>query len=224
MTMPRFIISLASSGGVFSNTSFTAAMISSICSCMASFTSSAEIVTVFGSPLIRSRPFNSDVSGKVILLCARINEISEARRNERKEIKVDSVLFCDIGWLFYEYLAKRYHLMPHKINKFQIVVCAKQAHNHRTRHHCSSFTLPGTTWTMAAMVGQTSGLPLKLPFDGEKYYGNYSKMLPGAWTLGDILGEAGYHQVLMMGSDSSFAGRGDYFSQHGNYEINDYNK
>ncbi len=86
-----------------------------------------------------------------------------------------------------------------------------------------SFTLPGTTWTMAAMVGQTSGLPLKLPFDGEKYYGNYSKMLPGAWTLGDILGEAGYHQVLMMGSDSSFAGRGDYFSQHGNYEINDYN-
>ena len=66
-----------------------------------------------------------------------------------------------------------------------------------------SFTLPGTTWTMAAMVGQTSGLPLKLPFDGEKYYGNYSKMLPGAWTLGDILGEAGYHQVLMMGSDST---------------------
>jgi phosphoglycerol transferase len=85
------------------------------------------------------------------------------------------------------------------------------------------YTLPGTTWTMAAMVGQTSGLPLKLPFDGEQYYGNYSKMLPGAWTLGDILEQAGYHQVLLMGSDSSFAGRGDYFTQHGNYEINDYN-
>ncbi len=86
-----------------------------------------------------------------------------------------------------------------------------------------SHTLPGTTWTMAAMVGQTSGLPLKLPFDGEKYYGDYSKMLPGAWTLGDILEQEGYRQVVMMGSDSSFAGRGDYFSQHGNYEINDYN-
>lgn len=86
-----------------------------------------------------------------------------------------------------------------------------------------SHTLPGTTWTMAAMVGQTSGLPLKLPFDGEKYYGDYSKMLPGAWALGDILEQAGYNQVLLMGSDSSFAGRGDYFRQHGNYRIDDYN-
>lgn len=85
------------------------------------------------------------------------------------------------------------------------------------------YTLPGTTWTMAAMVGQTSGLPLKLPFDGEKYYGNYSKMLPGAWSLGNILEEEGYQQVLLLGSDSSFAGRGDYFTQHGNYTMNDYN-
>ena len=86
-----------------------------------------------------------------------------------------------------------------------------------------SFTLPGTTWTMAAIVGQTSGLPLKLPFDGEKYYGNYSKMLPGAWSIGDILEKEGYTQELLVGSDSSFAGRGDYFAQHGNYIINDYN-
>ena len=73
------------------------------------------------------------------------------------------------------------------------------------------------------MVGQTSGLPLKLPFDGEKYYGNYSKMLPGAWTLGNILEMEGYNQELLIGSDAGFAGRGDYFQQHGNYEINDYN-
>lgn len=85
-----------------------------------------------------------------------------------------------------------------------------------------SHVLPGTTWTMAAMVGQTSGLPLRLPFDGEKYYGDYSQMLPGAWTLGDILEQAGYQQEVMMGSDSSFAGRGDYFRQHGNYIVNDY--
>lgn len=84
------------------------------------------------------------------------------------------------------------------------------------------YTLPGTTWTMAAMVAQTSGLPVKLPFDGEKYYSNYTDILPGVWSLGDILAEAGYHQVLMMGSDSSFAGRKDYFMQHGGYEINDY--
>lgn len=86
-----------------------------------------------------------------------------------------------------------------------------------------SYTVPGTTWTMAAMVAQSSGLPVKLPFDGEKYYGNYSRMLPGAWTLGDILQEEGYNQVLLMGSDSSFAGRADYFLQHGDYKIDDYN-
>lgn len=84
------------------------------------------------------------------------------------------------------------------------------------------YTLPGTTWTMAAMVGQTSGLPVKLPFDGEKYYSRYAEILPGAWTLGDILEKEGYNQVVLMGSDSSFAGRGDYFTQHGNYTINDY--
>ena len=72
------------------------------------------------------------------------------------------------------------------------------------------------------MVGQTSGLPVKLPFDGEKYYSKYAEILPGAWTLGDILEEEGYNQVILMGSDSSFAGRGDYFTQHGNYTINDY--
>lgn len=82
--------------------------------------------------------------------------------------------------------------------------------------------VPGATWTMAAMVAQTSGIPLKLPFDGEKYYGNYSKILPGLWTLGDILQEHDYQQVVMMGSDSSFAGRGDYFRQHGDYQIDDY--
>lgn len=85
------------------------------------------------------------------------------------------------------------------------------------------YAVSGTTWTMAAMVGQTSGLPLKLPFDGEKYYGNYSKMLPGAWTLGNILEREGYYQELLIGSDAGFAGRGDYFQQHGDYVINDYN-
>ena len=48
-------------------------------------------------------------------------------------------------------------------------------------------------------------------------------MLPGAWSIGDILEKEGYTQELLVGSDSSFAGRGDYFAQHGNYIINDYN-
>ena len=60
----------------------------------------------------------------------------------------------------------------------------------------------GSTWTIAAMVSSSSGVPLKLPIDGNLYSGkNY----------------------LMIGSDANFGGRKDYFTYHGNYEIKDYN-
>jgi len=80
----------------------------------------------------------------------------------------------------------------------------------------------GATWTIAAMVAQTSGLPLKVAIDGNDY-GMYSSFLANAITLGDILYENGYNQYLMMGSNAEFGGRSQYFSQHGNYEIIDYN-
>lgn len=81
--------------------------------------------------------------------------------------------------------------------------------------------LHGTGWTIAAMVAQTSGLPLKIPISGNDY-GSYSKLLPGATSLGDILDKQGYTQMLMVGSDSSFGGRKNYFEQHGNYTVKDY--
>ena len=76
---------------------------------------------------------------------------------------------------------------------------------------------PGAGFTMAALVAQTSGLPLKL-FSSQA--GAWlTDFLPGAKTLGDILLEQGYRNVFMAGSDFTFGGRRLYFTQHGDYEI-----
>lgn len=81
-----------------------------------------------------------------------------------------------------------------------------------------SFT--GTTWTAAAMVAQTSGVPVKVPITANSY-GAHGDFMPGLVSLGDILEEQGYNQTLLVGSDAEFHGREAYFTQHGNYEIVD---
>lgn len=81
--------------------------------------------------------------------------------------------------------------------------------------------LPGTGWTIAGMVAQTSGTPLKIDIDTNSYSG-YSSFLPGVYSLGDILKKEGYNLKLMLGSDAGFGGRKDYFTVHGNYEIFDF--
>ena len=83
-------------------------------------------------------------------------------------------------------------------------------------------SLSGTTWTMGAMVAQTAGIPLTLPIDGNSM-NNYSSFLPGAYTIGEILSDAGYQQEFLLGSDATFGGRKLYMTQHGNYTIKDYN-
>lgn len=87
---------------------------------------------------------------------------------------------------------------------------------------------PQCGWTAAALVAQTSGLPLKLfnfddALDGtDNTMDKYVSFMPGATTLGDILEKEGYHNFFIAGSDFTFGGRRDYFTQHGNYEIWDY--
>ena len=84
-------------------------------------------------------------------------------------------------------------------------------------------SLPGTTWTMGAMFGQTTGVPLKLPISGLQVESQIvTNFFPTLTSLGDILQNEGYHQVLMIGSDASFGGRKAYFETHGNFEIFDY--
>lgn len=80
----------------------------------------------------------------------------------------------------------------------------------------------GTTWTMAAMVAQTAGVPLNIPIDGNSM-DSYSTFLPGAYSIGEILESAGYQQEFLLGSDITFGGRKLYMTQHGNYTLKDYN-
>ena len=80
-----------------------------------------------------------------------------------------------------------------------------------------ALTVVDTTWTVAAMVAQTAGIPLSI-----HHYGTTSISLPGLTTLGDILEENGYYQVLMMGSDITFADRDEYCLVHGTDVIYDY--
>lgn len=84
------------------------------------------------------------------------------------------------------------------------------------------YSMPGTTWTMGAMFGQTSGLPLNISIDGNDM-DTQDNFFPEIITIGDILESAGYSQTLMLGSDATFGGRRTYFTQHGNYNIKDYN-
>ncbi|MBQ4528267.1 MAG: LTA synthase family protein [Clostridia bacterium] len=79
----------------------------------------------------------------------------------------------------------------------------------------------GTAWTVAAMVSQTSGIPLTIPIS-KSNFGKDDTFLPGVYSIGQILEDAGYKQTLMIGSKSTFAKRKDYFEEHGNYKIFDY--
>ncbi len=78
----------------------------------------------------------------------------------------------------------------------------------------------GTTWTAAAMVSQTSGIPMKVKL-GADAYGSDEVFMPGIVSLGEILQKEGYNQLLLLGSDAEFHGRELYFLQNGNYEILD---
>lgn len=84
------------------------------------------------------------------------------------------------------------------------------------------YVAPYTYWTLGAMVGQSAGIPLDIPID-ENSFVTSNKFLPGAYTLGDVLKDGGYHNVLMLGSEAVFGGREYYYNIHGDYEMCDYN-
>jgi phosphoglycerol transferase len=83
-------------------------------------------------------------------------------------------------------------------------------------------SLSGTTWTIAGMVAQTTGIPLKIGMEISNT-GSMEEFLPGVCGIGEILEEEGYNNYLMIGSDSKFATRDKFFTAHGNYQIWDVN-
>lgn len=76
-----------------------------------------------------------------------------------------------------------------------------------------------TGWTLAALIGSTSGAPYLIPVIEDS---QYTELLPKLYTLGDILEKEGYRNYFMCGSDSSFGARKAYYQSHGNYSVFDY--
>lgn len=70
------------------------------------------------------------------------------------------------------------------------------------------------TWTIASIVSQTSGVPLSIPMK-RNTYGKTTAFLPGITNLQDILKDNGYYQAVMFGSEGNYAGRDQYYYQHG---------
>ena len=82
--------------------------------------------------------------------------------------------------------------------------------------------LTGGTWTIAGIVSQTCGLPLKMSNTFSNTRGTIQKFMPGATNLGDILHQQGYKQVFMLGSDAKFGNRQQFFKEHGDFDVKDY--
>ncbi len=81
--------------------------------------------------------------------------------------------------------------------------------------------LPCTIWTMGAIFGTTSGLPLKTPLSRNGMSAK-NTFFPGIDTMSDILDRAGYNNLLVMGTDATFGGCRLYYESHGNFTIHDY--
>ena len=79
----------------------------------------------------------------------------------------------------------------------------------------------GSSWTAAAMISTTSGVPFQIPL-GTNIFNEKLNRLDGVYSLGDVLEDNGYSNYLLMGSKSSFAGRDLYYKEHGHYLIQDY--
>ena len=86
-----------------------------------------------------------------------------------------------------------------------------------------AYSTNGTTWTVSGLVAQTAGVSMSV-FAQNNNNNNYTKdtFMTGAYSLGDVLKENGYNLEIMFGSDASFGGRRQYFTNHGNYQIFDY--
>lgn len=83
------------------------------------------------------------------------------------------------------------------------------------------YAMSNTTWTMGAMFGQSTGLPLTIPIDGSEM-DSQDSFFPGIIAIGDILEDAGYQNSLLIGSKAVFGGRKLFYQEHGNYQIFDW--
>lgn len=135
----------------------------------------------------------------------------------------------NLVYIFMESMETTYEDLEHggAFEESRIPELTELADNNLTFSYGNSdnngFLVPSMSgWTAAAMVGQTSGIPLNIPVDGNSYVSKDS-FLPGCYSIGEILEDNGYQNELLIGSDGEFGGREYYFKQHGNFNVVDYN-
>lgn len=106
----------------------------------------------------------------------------------------------------------------------ELTVLAKENLNFSHQNQLGgAYVITGTGWTTGGLVGQSSGVPLTIPFT-KLPFNEDNDFLPGVYSLGDILQKEGYQQELLIGSKAVFGGRKFYYKQHGNYKIYDYDE
>ncbi|MBM6931386.1 LTA synthase family protein [[Clostridium] spiroforme] len=99
-------------------------------------------------------------------------------------------------------------------------LCQKHLNFSHDEHMGGAKMIEGTQWTIASMVAQTAGIPLFI--DLSKKYDKDSPYLPGCQSLGEILKEQGYVTELLQGSQADFGCTSNYYRQHGDFYIADY--
>ena len=82
-------------------------------------------------------------------------------------------------------------------------------------------SLPGSTWTMGAIFGESTGLPLKISIE-QNSMDSQKHFFPSVTALGDILEEEGYTQKFLLGSVGYFGGRKLFMEDHGNVAMEDF--
>lgn len=80
--------------------------------------------------------------------------------------------------------------------------------------------ISGAGWTMGALFATSTGCGFHFPTDGNSM-DKRSAFASGITAIGDILNEKGYSQEFLCGSDGNFAGRKQFFEQHGGYSVFD---
>lgn len=79
----------------------------------------------------------------------------------------------------------------------------------------------GSGWTLGSIFSSSTGVPFTFPIEGNSM-GRMSHFASGIKAIGDLLEQQGYTQEFLCGSDGDFAGRKDFFLQHGRYNVFDY--
>ncbi len=80
------------------------------------------------------------------------------------------------------------------------------------------FDTYGTDYTVGAVTGLVTGLPLKLKYSGRSEY-HSDEFMDGAYALGDVTSAFGYKNLYVSGSSTYYGGLKNLFLHHGSYEI-----